>query len=173
MKKNISLILAFLLLPLLTNAQTLSINFAGVKISFVADMQNTKGTVGGLKAKILFNMENLAESVISGSVDVNTLDTGTPKRDEHLKSADYFDAATYPTMSFRSTSFVQENGKYSMTGMLKIRDIEREEVIVFSYENKLFKGETTIQAAHYKIGNFGDKAPEKTNVKISFEIPIK
>lgn len=173
MKKNISLIFAFIILPLFTNAQSLTINFAGVKISFLADMQSTQGTVGGLKATILFNMENLAASSISGSVDVNTINTGTPKRDEHLKSADYFDTATYPTMTFRSKSFVQVNGKYKMTGALKIRNIEREEVIIFTYENKIFKGETTIQAAHYKIGNFGDKEPEKTNVKIAFEIPIK
>ena len=173
MRKNLSLMLAFLILPFASPAQELTINLAGVKISFLADMQNTKGTVGGLKAHILFNTEHLTASSIYGTVDVKTLDTGTPKRDEHLKSADYFDAATYPTMSFKSKSFKQENGKYTMVGLMKIRDIEREETIEFTYENKIFKGETTIQAALYKIGNYADKAPDKTNVKIWFEIPIK
>ena len=173
MRKNLSLMLAFLILPFASPAQELTINLAGVKISFLAVMQNTKGTVGGLKAHILFNTEHLTASSIYGTVDVKTLDTGTPKRYEHLKSADYFDAATYPTMSFKSKSFKQENGKYTMVGLMKIRDIEREETIEFTYENKIFKGETTIQAALYKIGNYADKAPDKTNVKIWFEIPIK
>lgn len=173
MLKNISLIFAFLILPFASLTQELTINFAGVKISFLADMQNTKGTISGLKAHILFNTDNLSQSKISGSVDVKTLDTGTPKRDEHLKSADYFDAEKYPTMTFKSISFKQENGKYTMKGLMKIRAIEREETIKFTYENKVFKGETTIQAALYKIGNYADKAPDKTNVKIWFEIPIK
>jgi len=173
MIKKTTILFALLLLPFLGLSQSLTINFAGVKISFLADMQNTKGTVGGLKATILFNTENLAQSKISGSVDVKTIDTGIPKRDEHLKSADYFDAATYPTMLFKSVSFKQENGEYSMTGLMKIRDIERKETIKFTYENKVFKGETTIQAALYKIGNYASKEPDKTNVKIWFEIPIK
>lgn len=173
MIKNPSLIFAFLILPFASLAQELTINFAGVKISFLADMQKTRGTISGLKAHIHFNADNLSQSKISGSVDVKTLDTGIPKRDEHLKSSDYFDAATYPTMTFKSGTFKQENGKYTMTGLMKIRDIERQETIEFTYENKVFKGETTIQAALYKIGNYADKAPDKTNVKIWFEIPIK
>ena len=60
-----------------------------------------------------------------------------------------------------------------MKGKMTIRDIEREEKIVFTYVDKVFKGETTIQAALYKIGNYADKKPEKTNVVISFELPVK
>ncbi|NOQ74644.1 MAG: hypothetical protein GQ574_21710 [Crocinitomix sp.] len=172
MKIKSLIILAFFIMPIMTIAQELTLNMADVKISFVADMQNTTGTISGLQAKIKFNMDDLAQSAIEGTVDVNTLDTGTPKRDAHLKSADYFDMATYPTMSFKSISFEQDGNSYVMKGMMKIRDVEREEKIVFTYVNKVFKGTTTIQAALYKIGNFGDKKPEKTNVVISFELPV-
>ena len=173
MKIKSLIILALFMMPMMTFAQELSLKMDGVKISFIADMQKTKGTISGLQAKIKFNMDDLAKSTIEGTVDVNTLDTGTPKRDEHLKSADFFDMATYPTMSFKSISFAKDGNSYIMKGMMKIRDVEREENIVFTYVNKVFKGEATIQAAHYKIGKYGDEKPEKTNVVISFELPVK
>lgn len=173
MKKQFILFIALIALPFITTAHEMTINLSGVKITFLADMQKTSGSVGGLKAHIKFHPNNLADCEISGTVDVNTLDTGTPKRDEHLKSADYFDAVKYPTMSFGSISFAKENGKFVMKGKMKIKSIEREETIVFTFENNVFKGETTIQASNYDLGNFVDKGPEKTNVKITFEIPVK
>lgn len=172
MKIKSLIILALFLMPFISVAQELSLNMAGVKISFVADMQNTKGTISGLKAKIKFNMDNLTQSSIEGTVDVSTLNTGTPKRDEHLKSGDYFDMAKYPTMSFKSTSFEKEGNSYVMKGMMKIRDIEREEKITFTYVDNIFKGKTTIQAALYKIGDYADKKADKTNVVISFVLPV-
>mgnify|MGYP001942414781 FL=1 len=173
MKMKSLIILAFFIMPIMSIAQELTLNMDAVKISFVADMQNTKGTISGLQAKIKFNMEDLAQSAIEGTVDVSTLDTGTKKRDDHLKSADYFDMAKYPTMSFKSISIEKDGNSFVMKGMMKIRDIEREEKIVFTYVDKVFKGETTIQAALYKIGNYADKKPEKTNVVISFLLPVK
>ncbi len=164
--------IALFLIPFLSTAQELSVKMDAVKIAFVADMQNTAGTVSGFQAKIKFNLDDLSKSSITGTVDVSTLDTGTKKRDDHLKSADYFDASNFPTMSFKSVSFKQEGDKFIMTGMMTIKDVEREETIVFTYKDNMFKGEGTIQAAHYKLGNFADKKVEKTNVRISFEVPV-
>lgn len=172
MKKNILIIMTLLVLPFFSQAKEMTINLDAVKITFLADMQKTAGSVSGLKAHINFNMDDLSKSNISGTVDVKTLNTGTPKRDEHLKSADYFDAEKYPTMSFGSISFAKENGKFVMKGKMKIKDVEREETIIFSFENNIFKGQCTIQASNYKLGNFADKGPEKTNVVITFVIPV-
>lgn len=154
-------------------SQELKVKTDAVKISFVADMQNTAGTVAGFAAKIKFNLEDLMNSTITGSVQVKTLDTGNKKRDDHLKSADYFDAEKYPEMSFTSKGFKKMGDKVVMTGMMKIKNVEREEAITFSFADNLFKGECTIQAAHYDLGNYAKKKPEKTNVKISFSIPVQ
>jgi len=172
MKFKSIIVMALFLMPFMSSAQELTLNMENVNISFVADMQNTKGTISGPQAKIKFNMDDLAQSSISGTVDASTLDTGNPKRDEHLKSADFFEVATYGTMGFKSISIEQDGNSYVMKGLMTIRDVEREEKIVFTYTNKVFKGETTIQAALYKIGNYADKKPEKTNVKITFVLPV-
>ena len=163
MKKII--VAAFLMLPFLTEAQALRVKSDAVKISFEADMQGTSGTVGGFMAKINFNMDDLASSTIQGSVDVNTLSTENDKRDDHLKSADYFDAAKYPQMTFTSKKIEKTEKGYTMTGMMKIKDIEREETITFTYADKMFKGQGTIQAANYDLGEFCQERTRKNERK--------
>ncbi len=160
-----------LLLSASVFAQEMKINMQGVKITFIAEMQNTAGSVSGLSAKINFNTADLSKSSITGTVDVSQLSTGNNKRDEHLKSADYFDAEKYPTMSFTSKSFEKKGDNYVMTGTMQIKDVKREEQITFSYTNKTFTGATTIQAAHYGI--FDNKKPDKTDIEIQFIIPVK
>ena len=173
MKIKSFLLIALFVASFISTAQEMTVNMDGVKISFIADMQKTDGTVAGFKAKINFNADDLSKSTITGSVDVNTLNTGSKKRDEHLKTDDFFDAETYPTMSFKSVSFEQKGSQFIMKGMMKIKNIEREETIVFTYKDKMFNGTGTIQASNYDLGSFVKKGPEKTNVKITFEIPVK
>jgi len=165
--------LLFLFIPILSFSQHkhLHVKADKVKISFVADMQKTEGTIGGFKADIHFDTDNLSASHISGSVDVSTIDTGIEKRDEHLRSEDYFHEEKYPKITFSSGSITKEGDTYVMTGKLKIKDVEREEKITFTYVDNIFKAETTIQASNYGI--FEKKGPKKTNVKISFAIPVE
>ncbi len=163
--------IALCMLPALSQAQSLRVKSDNVKIKFVADMQGTEGTIGGFMAKINFDMDNLSASTIQGSVDVNTLSTSNEKRDEHLKSADYFEAEKYPKMTFTSAKIEKKDDGYVMTGKMKIKDIERDEVITFTYADKMFTASTTIQAANYGI--MEKKGPKKTNVKVSFSIPVE
>lgn len=63
---------------------------------------------------------------ISFSVDVNSINTDEPKRDEHLKSDDFFNAEKFPQMKFNSTSFKKVSGnKYALEGNLTIRDVTK------------------------------------------------
>lgn len=64
--------------------------------------------------------------VVSGVVRVASIDTHEPKRDAHLRSADFFDADTYPELRFTSTS-VEPRGDavYAIAGDLTIRDVTR------------------------------------------------
>lgn len=169
---NLLSALAFFLGTSLTGVNEFKIQSDAVKISFV-EGKDTKGTIGGFKASIVFDTNDLANSSISGTVDVNTLSTDNPKRDEHLKSADYFEAAKYPVMSFKSTSISSDDlTKFSMKGLMKIKDVEREETITFTFSDNVFSASTTIQLAYYKVGSYAKKKPEQTNVKISFTIPV-
>jgi polyisoprenoid-binding protein YceI len=65
-------------------------------------------------------------SSVEFTVQVASIFTNEPKRDEHLKSPDFFDAATHPTITFKSTS-VKPVGKdvYEVTGPLTMRGVTK------------------------------------------------
>jgi polyisoprenoid-binding protein YceI len=64
---------------------------------------------------------------VTAEIDVNSINTRDPDRDKHLKSADFLDAATYPTIKFQSTKIETDGPEaYKVTGDLTIRGVTRE-----------------------------------------------
>jgi polyisoprenoid-binding protein YceI len=59
------------------------------------------------------------------SIDVASLSTGSSQRDEHLRSADFFDVANHPTAAFRLLSADRTGQELSATGELTIRGITK------------------------------------------------
>jgi len=68
--------------------------------------------------------EDFEHAKIEFSIDINSIDTNQSQRDEHLKSAEFFDAATYPHIKFRSTSFKKtDDDEYELKGDLTIKNV--------------------------------------------------
>jgi polyisoprenoid-binding protein YceI len=65
--------------------------------------------------------EDVTKSVADVTIKTGSVSTGTPDRDAHLRSADFFDSETYPDMTFVSTSFDGE----TLTGDLTIKDVTK------------------------------------------------
>lgn len=65
---------------------------------------------------------DFAKSKVKLSADIASVDTGQPKRDDHLKSPDFFDAKKFPTMSFESSKIEGKPEGFKLTGTLKIKD---------------------------------------------------
>ena len=61
------------------------------------------GQFNGYSGVIQFDGERPWDASVAVEIDAATIDTGIGKRDDHLRSADFFDVAAYPTISFRST----------------------------------------------------------------------
>jgi polyisoprenoid-binding protein YceI len=70
--------------------------------------------------------DDFTDAQVSFSLDVNSIDTNQTQRDEHLKSAEFFDAATHPKITFQSTS-IKSTGEdeYEITGDLTIKGITK------------------------------------------------
>ncbi len=70
--------------------------------------------------------EDPTQSSVVATIDVSAVDSGDQKRDEHLRSADFFDAEKYPTVAFHSTKVIDRgNGEFTLVGQLTVRDVTR------------------------------------------------
>lgn len=71
--------------------------------------------------------DDIFKSSINVAIDASSINTNNNDRDNHLKSADFFDVETHKQLIFKSTSFVQKDDEeYELKGMLTIKGISKE-----------------------------------------------
>ncbi len=87
-------------------------------------ISKVRGSFGVKKATIVAP-ENPLDTVITASVDVTSIDTKDEGRDTHLRSGDFFDVETYPTMEFASTGVRLQDGDFLVDGDLTIRGVTK------------------------------------------------
>jgi len=109
-------------------------------------ISKVRGTFG-VKSATFVAPENPLETSVTATVDVTSVDTKDEGRDNHLRSADFFDVETYPTMEFRSTGARVEGGDFLVDGDLTIRGITKP--VTFELE---FGGFGTDPWGNYKAG---------------------
>lgn len=99
------------------------VGFVGRHMMF----NKVRGQFTKSNATIEFDPANPAASTLTAEVDLNSVNTGNNDRDNHLRSADFFDVANYPTMTFVSKN-VQVTGDNTgvITGELTIKGVTRE-----------------------------------------------
>lgn len=88
---------------------------------------NVRGQMGPVKGAVTWDGETIESIEVDVVIDVPGLDTGNDRRDEHLRSADFFDAATYSTMTFKSNrAEAAGEGRFVLVGDLTIRGTTHE-----------------------------------------------
>jgi polyisoprenoid-binding protein YceI len=92
-------------------------------------ISNVKGEFGNVTGTIVYDPKNLAASRIDAVIDANSINTREPKRDAHLKSADFFDTAKFPTLTFKSKQISRSGGKLHAKGDLTMHGGTREAVL--------------------------------------------
>jgi polyisoprenoid-binding protein YceI len=90
-------------------------------------LSNVRGTFSGVTGTVLYDPADPASTEVDATVDAATLSTGDPKRDEHLKTADFFDVAEYPEITFKAKRTEKTgDGEFKITGDLTIHGVTRE-----------------------------------------------
>lgn len=106
----------------------------GVKHMMVTTV---KGSFTGVTGTLILDDENPANSSVTVEIDVATVNTRDEKRDEHLRSADFFDAEQYPKITFVSTKVEPKGGdKLRITGDLTIHGVTRPVVLEAEYQGR-------------------------------------
>jgi polyisoprenoid-binding protein YceI len=77
--------------------------------------------------------ENPLDSSVEVNVDLSSVNTNNETRDNHLRSADFFESETHPRMSFRSTGVRQQGEEFVLQGDLTIKDVTRPIELTFEF----------------------------------------
>ena len=88
-------------------------------------VSSVEGRFKEATAKIALDDADLTKSQVSVDINAASIDTGDAKRDDHLKSPDFFDVKKFPKLSFKSTKIAKAGTSYKLTGDLTIRDVTK------------------------------------------------
>ena len=97
-------------------------------------ISTVRGQFKEFSGTIDFDENDPSNAVIEVEVQVASIDTGDQQRDEHLRSPDFFDAANFPTMSFKSTRIEKIDANHGrVIGDLTIKGTTNEIVLETEY----------------------------------------
>ena len=124
---------------------------------------------------------DLAKSKVTATIDASSIDTGVADRDAHLRSADFFDVANHPSLTFVSTGVAKKGDGYALAGDLTIRGVTKPVTLElealgsgkdpWGNERRLFSAKTTIQRSDF--GLTWNQALEAGGVLVSDKIEIE
>ena len=93
-------------------------------------ISNVRGEFTKVTGTVRGDQADPSRAQVEATIDTSSIDTREAKRDEHLKSPDFFDVAKYPTMTFKSKNIEKAGDhRYKVTGDLTLHGVTREVVL--------------------------------------------
>lgn len=137
---------------------------------------------GQVDGTLVYDADNVAASSVEVSLPLAGLNSFSDDFDEHLRSADFFNAAQYPTITFSSTAVeAAGEGKLKVTGNLTIKDITKPVVLDVTL-NKAgeangrpaigFDASTTIARSDFGLGMYVPKVSDEVTLRITTEAHV-
>jgi polyisoprenoid-binding protein YceI len=123
----IATVAASLLTAPLNAADTFTIDPAHTRVGFAArhfGINTVKGKFNEFSGKLIMDGDTLKEA--TATIQVQSIDTGVKQRDDHLRTPDFFDAKTHPTITFKSKRIEKEGNQLVMIGDFTMRGVTKE-----------------------------------------------
>ena len=145
---------------------------------------NITGRFDTVQGEFLFDPADPTKSSVNITIPVESISTGVDKLDEHLLKADFFDAATYPTATFKSTGVTAAgDNALKVAGDLTIHGVTRPVVLDVTI-NKIgehpmrkvpaagFDATTTILRSDYGVGGYVPVVGDEVRIEITVEATL-
>ena len=129
-------------LPAAASASTWALDGAHTDASFSVRhmmVSNVKGNFTKVEGTVELDEKDITKSKVSVTIDATTVNTDNEKRDEHLRSAEFFDVAKFPTITFESTKVAKSKGGLKVTGNLTIHGVTKSVVLDVEGPTKAIK----------------------------------
>lgn len=109
-----------------TSTWTIDSAHSGTEFNIVhLGVSHVHGSLTGVKGVVVLDEKDITKSHVEAVIDTNTVTTSNESRDKDLRSVNFFDVATFPTMSFKSTSISRVTGKLQMVGDLTLHGVTK------------------------------------------------
>lgn len=129
MKKINALVIMLLFATGVFAQTTFKVDKSHSKLGFAIThmmISEVEGQFNSFDASFVSAKDDFSDAKIELTADVNTINTNSERRDGHLKSPDFFDAAKYPAITFKSTSFTKTGDKtYKLVGDLTMHGVTK------------------------------------------------
>lgn len=142
-------------------------------------ISDVSGTFNEFSATVNSSKEDFSDAVVEATIKTASIDTRVEMRDNHLKSADFFEVEKFPEMTFKSTSIkkVSEN-TYELTGDVTAKGITKEVKMELTYNGSVENPQNNKTSAGFKLTGtlkrsdfgIGSKFPE---AMLSDEVKIE
>jgi polyisoprenoid-binding protein YceI len=146
-------------------------------------ISNVHGLFGNVAATIVLNDADITKSTVTATIDVSTVNTGVTARDNHLKTAEFFDVAKYQTATFTSTSVQKSANGFNIAGNLTLHGVTKPVVLsveapsapISGMDKKQHVGysaSTTISRTAFGVGSSFPPPMLGDDVKLTIELDV-
>lgn len=145
-------------------------------------VSNVNGSLGDVTGKVDVDDKDVTKSKVDVTIDVKGINTKQTKRDDHLKSPDFFDVEKFPTATFKSTKIEKgEGSKLKVTGDLTLHGVTKPVVLDGELTNEVtnpfsgakargFSGTTTVNRKDFGLA--WNKALEAGGVMVGEDVKV-
>ena len=142
---------------------------------------NPTANLGQVDGTLVYDEKDPSKATVEATLPLAGLDTFVPKLDEHLKSADFLDAAKYPNVTFKSTKVTPAGkNKLKVVGDLTVHGVTKPVTLDVTL-NKIgphpmmkvqtvgFDATTTIKRADFGVGAYVPNVSDEIKIRITTE----
>ena len=147
-----------------------TIDTAHTTVGFMArhmGLSKVRGQFTSFRGEVDGDPSDITTAKARFEVDMGSIESGSPDRDAHLKSADFFDVEKYPTMTFVSKAVKNDGGTYKVAGDLTIKDVTKE--VELEYEHG---GDLQDPFGNRKIGGSLTGSIKRSEWGLNWNVPL-
>jgi polyisoprenoid-binding protein YceI len=147
-----------------------TIDPAHTTVGFVArhmGLSKVRGQFESFRGEVEGDPNDITTAKARFEIDLASVDSGSPDRDAHLKSADFFDVEKYPTMTFVSKEVRKDGDTYKVIGDLTIKDVTKE--VELDYEHG---GDLQDPFGNRKLGGTLTGTVKRSEWGLNWNVPL-
>ena len=142
---------------------------------------NPSANLGQVDGTLVYDAKDPTKATVEATLPLSGLDTFVPKLDEHMKSADFFDAAKFPNVTFKSTKVAAAGkGKLKVTGDLTVHGVTKPVTLDVTVNNEGphpmtkvqsigFDATATIKRSDFGVAGYVPNVSDEIKIRITTE----